>query len=358
MRQFDNIYRGRQVLLTGHTGFKGSWMAAWLSQMGAEVTGLGLPPYDASNHWDLLDTSATDLRGDIRDLNTVQAAFNQAQPEIVFHLAAQALVRRSYRDPLESWSTNVMGTANILELCRRAPSVRAVVVITTDKVYSNNEWPWGYRECDRLGGYDPYSASKAACELVVDSYRKAFGQADGAPLMATARAGNVIGGGDWSEDRLIPDLVRAVQLRTSLEIRSPQATRPWQHVLECLSGYLLLGQRLLEGRAEFADAWNFGPMSEGNRTVAEVLTALQRFWPELAWNITAEMQPHEANLLYLDCAKASSRLHWAPVWTLEEAIEMTADWYRAFQTTGSARTIEQLGRYLESARAAGRSWIG
>lgn len=357
MRQFDDTYRGRRVLLTGHTGFKGSWMAAWLSQMGAEVTGLALPPYGAPNHWDLLDTSTTDLRGDIRDLTMVQAAFDQAQPEIVFHLAAQALVRRSYRDPLESWSTNVMGTANILELCRRAPSVRAVVVITTDKVYANNEWPWGYREIDRLGGHDPYSASKAACELVVDSYRKAFGHADSAPLMATARAGNVIGGGDWSEDRLIPDLIRAVQLRTSLEIRSPQATRPWQHVLECLSGYLLLGQRLLEGKAEFADAWNFGPASEDNRTVAEVLTALQRFWPELAWSISAAMQPHEANLLYLDCAKASSHLHWAPVWTLEEGIEMTADWYRAFQATGSVRTTEQLGRYLESARAAGYSWI-
>lgn len=359
MNQFAECYRGRRVLLTGHTGFKGSWLAAWLVELGADVVGFSLPsdPEEKVSHWDALGLQIPDLRGDIRDADELHHVIGTHRPEIVFHLAAQALVRRSYRDPLESWSTNVMGTANVLELCRRASSVRAVVVITTDKVYANNEWPWGYREVDRLGGYDPYSASKAACELVVDSYRKAFGHADSAPLMATARAGNVIGGGDWSDDRLIPDLVRAVQLRASLEIRAPQATRPWQHVLECLSGYLLLGQRLLEGKAEFADAWNFGPLPEGNRTVAEVLTALQRFWPELAWNTSAAMQPHEANLLYLDCAKASSHLQWAPVWSFEKSIEMTADWYRAFQATGSARTTEQLGRYLESARAAGRSWI-
>lgn len=357
MRQFEDIYSGRRVLLTGHTGFKGSWLATWLARMGADVTGLALPPYGLPNHWDLLGKPAKDLRGDIRDLSVVQAAFEQAQPEIVFHLAAQALVRRSYRDPLESWSTNVMGTANVLELCRRMPSVRAVVVITTDKVYANNEWPWGYRENDRLGGHDPYSASKAACELLANSYRKSFWHADDAPLMATARAGNVIGGGDWSEDRLIPDLVRAVQAASFLEIRSPQATRPWQHVLECLSGYLLLGQRLLEGEREFAEAWNFGPVPEDNRTVAEVLTALQRFWPELAWNISAEPQPHEANLLYLDCAKSRSYLRWAPVWSLEEGIAMTADWYRKHNATGEVSTIDQLEHYLESARVAGCGWI-
>lgn len=357
MRQFDDIYCGRKVLLTGHTGFKGSWLATWLASMGAQVTGLALPPYGLPNHWDLLGTPAKDLRGDIRDLSVVQAAFEQAQPEIVFHLAAQALVRRSYRDPLESWSTNVMGTANVLELCRRTPSVRAVVVITTDKVYANNEWPWGYRENDRLGGHDPYSASKAACEQLADSYRKSFWREDGAPLMATARAGNVIGGGDWSEDRLIPDLVRAVQAGTPLEIRSPQATRPWQHVLECLSGYLLLGQRLLEERRAFAEAWNFGPVPEDNRTVAEVLTALQRFWPELAWNVSAAPQPHEANLLYLDCAKSRSSLQWAPVWSLEEGIAMTADWYCKHHATGDASTSDQLQHYLESARSAGRAWI-
>lgn len=354
--QFDNIYRGRRVLLTGHTGFKGSWMAAWLTEMGAEVTGLALEPYGVPNHWDLLSLPTKDLRSDIRELSAVQAAFEQAQPEIVFHLAAQALVRRSYRDPLESWSTNVMGTANVLDMCRRTPSVRAVVVITTDKVYANNEWPWGYRENDRLGGHDPYSASKAACELVVESYRKSFMHSADAPLVASARAGNVIGGGDWSEDRLIPDLVRAVQAGAPLEIRSPLATRPWQHVLECLAGYLLLGQRLLEGKHEFADAWNFGPAPEDNRTVEDVLAALQNFWPELAWNVSAAPQPHEANLLYLDCAKSRSHLKWTPVWSLEEGIAMTADWYRQHHATGKASTVSQIARYLESARAMNCAW--
>lgn len=357
MKQFAEIYRDRKVLLTGHTGFKGSWLATWLTQMGAQVTGLSLPPYGSPNHWDLLGNSMTDLRGDIREIDVVQHAFDQAKPEIVFHLAAQALVRRSYRDPLESWSTNVMGTANVLDACRRTPSVRAVVVITTDKVYANNEWPWGYRENDRLGGHDPYSASKAASELVADSYRKAFWHSDSAPLMATARAGNVIGGGDWSEDRLIPDLVRAVQTVTPLEIRSPQATRPWQHVLECLSGYLLLGQRLLEGKKEFAEAWNFGPVPDDNRTVAEVLTELQRFWPELVWSASATPQPHEANLLYLDCAKSRSRLHWSPVWSLEESLSMTAEWYRHHHATGKVTTLNQLADYLESACLAHCSWI-
>lgn len=357
MKQFGDIYRGRRVLLTGHTGFKGSWLSAWLSEMGANVTGLSLPPYGSPNHWDLLGVSASDLRGDIRDLSVVQTAFAQSQPEIVFHLAAQALVRRSYRDPLESWSTNVMGTANVLDLCRRTSSVCAVVVITTDKVYANNEWPWGYRENDRLGGHDPYSASKAACELVSDSYRKSFLHENGAPLLATARAGNVIGGGDWSEDRLIPDLVRALQTGASLEVRSPGATRPWQHVLECLSGYLLLGQYLLEGKRAYADAWNFGPAPEDNRTVAEVLAGLQRFWPQLAWHVSPKPQPHEANLLYLDCAKARSRLGWAPVWSLEDSIAMTADWYRNHRATGQAATLDQLALYLKSALAADAGWV-
>lgn len=250
-----------------------------------------------------------------------------------------------------------MGTANVLELCRSTPSVRAVVVITTDKVYVNNEWPWGYRENDRLGGHDPYSASKAACEILAESYRKSFLQEPGAPLMATARAGNVIGGGDWSEDRLIPDLIRAVERCTSLEIRSPHATRPWQHVLECLSGYLLLGQRLLEGHKTFAEAWNFGPSSEDNRSVSQVLAELQRFWPQLAWSVLASPQPHEANLLYLDCSKARSQLQWAPVWSLEEGIAMTADWYRKHHATGQAVTLAQLSEYLRAAQATGAKWV-
>ncbi len=357
MKQFGEFYRGRRVLLTGHTGFKGSWLATWLCELGAQVTGLSLAPESVPAHWDLLNNPSVDLRGDIRDQAVVRSAFEQAQPEIVFHLAAQALVRRSYRDPLESWSTNVMGTANVLEACRQTPSVRAVVVITTDKVYANNEWPWGYRENDRLGGHDPYSASKAASELVVDSYRQAFWGGDDAPLIASARAGNVIGGGDWSEDRLIPDLVKAVRTGQSLEVRSPGSTRPWQHVLECLSGYLLLGQRLLASDQSVASAWNFGPAAQDNRTVAQVLAGLQQHWPELSWHTATTQQLHEANLLYLDCAQARARLGWQPVWTLEQSLKMTADWYRHQSTTGQASTREQLARYISGAAQAGCVWV-
>ncbi|WP_043310836.1 CDP-glucose 4,6-dehydratase [Pseudomonas sp. ML96] len=357
MKLFGDLYRGRKVLLTGHTGFKGSWLAAWLTELGAEVTGLSLEPNTSPAHWSLLDCSVTDIQGDIRDANLVAQVFHQTQPEIVFHLAAQALVRRSYQDPLESWSTNVIGTANVLEACRSTTSVRAVVVITTDKVYSNNEWPWGYREVDRLGGYDPYSASKAASELVVESYRKSFFSCEGAPLIASARAGNVIGGGDWSKDRLVPDLVRALASKQPLEIRSPQATRPWQHVLDCLSGYLLLGQRLLMADRTVADAWNFGPAVDDNRTVAEVLGGLQTHWPQLSWHCPASVQPHEANLLYLDCAKAHAHLHWKPVWAISDSLAMTAQWYQQHHLSGQAITINQLQHYIEAARRAGCVWV-
>lgn len=357
MIQFEDIYRGRRVLLTGHTGFKGSWLVTWLLELGAEVTGLALAPDGSPSHWELLSSTVLDLRGDISDLDTVQSAFAQSQPEIVFHLAAQALVRRSYHDPLGNWATNVMGTVNILELCRSTPSVRAVVVVTTDKVYDNNEWPWGYRENDRLGGHDPYSASKAACEVLIESYRKSFFHTELSPLIATARAGNVIGGGDWSEDRLIPDLIRALQANSDLEIRSPYSTRPWQHVLDCLSGYLLLGKYLLEGKKEFSEAWNFGPALDDNRTVSEILTTMQHFWPQLLWHVSSEPQLHEASLLYLDCAKARSGLRWEPVLSLNEGIAMTVSWYRTYHMTGKACTIEQLTQYFKKAQTAGCDWI-
>lgn len=357
VKQFNDIYRDRKILLTGHTGFKGSWLSCWLSRLGAKVTGLSLPPETNPNHWGLLENSVSDLRGDIRNIPVVQDAVHRAQPEIVFHLAAQPLVRRSYRDPLESWSTNVIGTANLLEICRHTDTVRAVVVVTTDKVYLNNEWPWGYREVDSLGGHDPYSASKAACELVVDSYRKSFWSKGNTPLVATVRAGNVIGGGDWSEDRLIPDLIRAVQCGSALDIRSPSAKRPWQHVLECLSGYLLLGQRLLEGNREVADAWNFGPSTDDNRTVAEILTIMKRHWPALTWSTSKSQHPHEANLLYLDSTKSRETLRWKPVWTLEKALAMTVDWYRTYYFNGTAITFDQLDHYIQSACESGCSWI-
>jgi CDP-glucose 4,6-dehydratase len=352
MRPFADTYRGKRVLITGHTGFKGSWLSLWLNEMGADITGIALPPETQPNHWDLLALGIDEHLLDIRDADSVQIAFWNSKPDIVFHLAAQPLVRRSYRNPLETWSANVMGTASVMEACRKTSSVRAIVVITTDKCYENREWPWGYRENDRLGGHDPYSASKACSELVAASYRSTFYNSDSAPLLATARAGNVVGGGDWSEDRLIPDLVRSLVSVQSLEIRSPSATRPWQHVLESLRGYLLLGQRLLEGDKSFAEAWNFGPEPEGNRTVSEVLGKLNAYWPGLRWHLTDQPQPHEATLLYLDSAKARGKLGWSPVWDCDTALEKTVAWYRAWLETGKATSSRQLTEYVTAAANA------
>jgi CDP-glucose 4,6-dehydratase len=354
--QFGSIYRGRRVLVTGHTGFKGSWLTAWLGSLGAEASGFALAPRGEPNHWDLLGLGVPDRRGDIRDLAAVTAAVRAASPEIVFHLAAQPLVRASYRDPVETWATNVQGAVHVLDACRQVGGVKAVVVVTTDKVYENREWERGYREDDRLGGHDPYSASKAAAEIVVGSYRKSFGGTPGAYLLASARAGNVIGGGDWSEDRLIPDLVRATRAGTTLEIRSPQSTRPWQHVLECLSGYLLLGQRLLEGDRAFAEGFNFGPLPEDNRKVGEILALLQPHWPQLRWELNRAPQPHEAGLLYLDITKAAERLGWRPVWNLDRGLAATAEWYRGFYEGRGLATQGQLAQYVADARVAGAPW--
>lgn len=357
MIQFGNVYRGCRALITGHTGFKGSWLTYWLNELGAQVAGISLDPETQPNHWDLLDLSIDDHRVDIRSAENVRAVVNTFQPYIVFHLAAQPLVRRSYREPIENWSSNLMGSAHVLDACRYVKSVRAIVAITTDKVYANQEWLWGYRESDRLGGYDPYSASKAACELLIDSYRNSFFREEDGPLLASARAGNVIGGGDWSEDRLIPDLVRSVDKHKPLIIRSPNATRPWQHVLECLAGYLLLGQKLLEGGQEYVGAWNFGPTGEGNRTVSEVLNMLQAYWADLKWQQTQVPQPHESTLLYLDHSKSNWELGWRPVWGLEQALYATADWYRQFQEKGVILSAEQLEKYIDHACSAGVSWV-
>lgn len=359
MKLFGDVYRDKRVLVTGHTGFKGSWLSLWLKQLGAEVVGISLAPEAQPNHWNLLNLESAlhHHELDIRQSREFSNVFKATQPEIVFHLAAQSLVRRSYQDPLETWSTNIMGTANLLEACRQTCSVQAILAVTTDKCYENQEWAWGYRETDRLGGHDPYSASKAGSELVVASYRSAFFHSDRAPLLATARAGNVIGGGDWSEDRLIPDLVRAMATQQSLEIRSPKATRPWQHVLESLSGYLLLGQKLIEGDKNFDGAWNFGPERSGNRTVADVLNRLQTHWPGMQWHETATPQPHEATLLYLDSAKAHSQLGWQSVWNLDTTLEKTAEWYRTFQSSQAIITEQQLAQYVKSAQNAQVEWV-
>lgn len=356
MKLFGDAYRGRRVLLTGHTGFKGSWLAFWLTQLGASVTGIALPPETSPNHWDLLRLDIEEHRLDIRDGEALANAIAAARPEIVFHLAAQPLVRRSYREPLETWATNVMGTANLLDICRRTDSVRAALVVTSDKCYENHEWVRGYRETDNLGGHDPYSASKAATELLVASYRASFMSSDDMPFVASARAGNVIGGGDWSEDRLIPDIVRSVQAGISLEIRSPHATRPWQHVLESLSGYLLLGRKLLERERGFCEAWNFGPGPEGNQPVSAVMGRIAALWPELAWHVTDRVHSHEARLLYLDSGKAHAALKWQPVWGFDEALKNTVTWYQECLSSGETITASQLDDYIRTAAQAGASW--
>lgn len=351
---FGGIYSGRRVLVTGHTGFKGSWMSLWLHALGARVSGLALDPPSEPNHWSMLDLPIADHRGDVRDTDSVLAAMQANEPEIVFHLAAQPLVRRSYAEPVETWATNVMGTVNVVEAVRHTPSVKAVVVVTTDKCYENRESHHAYSEDDRLGGHDPYSASKAGAELVAGSYRSAF-FADG-PLVATARGGNVIGGGDWSADRLIPDLVRSLTSGVPLVIRSPQATRPWQHVLDCLSGYLRLGQRLLAGDGDCAQAWNFGPDESGNHTVGDVLSGLKRDLPQTQWELSTDPQPHEAGLLQIDSAKARAQLGWRPVWDYEQAVHHTAEWYRKWLESGEITSAAQLAGYCADAADAGVAW--
>jgi CDP-glucose 4,6-dehydratase len=353
---FGGRYRGKRVLVTGHTGFKGSWLAMWLASLGAEVSGISLAPATIPNHWDMLGLDMPDLRIDLRDAAEVARTVRHLQPEIVFHLAAQSLVRPSYSDPLVTWSTNVMGTAHLLEACRHTAGVRAIVVVTSDKCYLNCETPAAYRESDPLGGHDPYSASKAAEELVAASYRQSFFHQTGSALLATARAGNVIGGGDLSLDRLVPDLIRAVTHGHALEVRSPQAVRPWQHVLESLSGYLLLGQRLFENEGPLATAWNFGPAIEDACTVETVLEKLRGHWPELVWKPQEGNHPHEAKLLQLDSARAQEVLGWRPVWTLDHALAATARWYRAWLDGAKVLSREQLQEYAAAAAAAGLSW--
>lgn len=353
---FAGLYDKKRVVITGHTGFKGSWLALWLLQIGAEVKGISLPPCDESLHWSSLGLRIQEDLVDIRDIDAVRRSIKAFDPDIVFHLAAQSLVRRSYRDPLSTWSTNVLGTANILESCRDLPSLKAIVVVTTDKCYENKGWHWGYRETDSLGGHDPYSASKSCAELVAQSYRLAFFNNERSPLIATVRAGNVIGGGDWSEDRLIPDLVRAVFEGKSLEVRSPASTRPWQHVLDCISAYLLLGQNLLQDNKDAADAWNFGPSRESNQTVSTVLSQMGKYWPEMQWHRTSTQQPHEASVLFLDSSKAQSVLGWRPVWDLDASLSKTARWYQSFLNNRIPISTSQIREYVDEACGQDLCW--
>ncbi len=363
---FGGIYQGRRVLVTGHTGFKGSWLVFWLRAMGAKVCTLALPATQQPAHHALLAASGSGLpldSGDealidIRDAAEVLAAFHRFQPEVVFHLAAQALVRPAYADAPATMAINVMGLVNVLEAVRACPSVKAFVNVTTDKCYENRHTPIGYVESDPLGGHDPYSASKACAELITASYRASFlAQRESGPVaVATARAGNVIGGGDWSVDRLVPDLVRAAVSGGVVAIRNPEATRPWQHVLEPLSGYLLLGQQLLLQPAEHSQAWNFGPDVQGHLSVGAVVEAFAQQWPEVRCQLDHGRHPHEAQLLHLDCRKATEHLHWRPVWSTATMIERTASWYQAWARGVQLRTELDLQRYVADAHSAGLAW--
>lgn len=350
---FGGIYAGRRVLVTGHTGFKGSWLTAWLQAMGSQVAGLALDPDTSPSHWAALKLEGVaDHRVDLRDAAAVAEVLDLHQPEIVFHLAAQPLVRRSYREPVNTFDVNVMGLINLLEAIRQCPSVRVAINATTDKVYQEHDSATGYKESDPLGGHDPYSSSKACAEIVSACYQKSFlGDDDGrgfAVRLATARAGNVIGGGDWAEDRLVPDLIRAGQRRETLNIRNPDAIRPWQHVLEPLSGYLRLGQCLLEGECG-AGAWNFGPGREGESTVQQVVNGLSSFWPWLCLAQDTGIHPHEAAALRLDNSKALAELAWQPVWDLNTAISRTADWYHEFLKSGQLVTGADIVKYTADA---------
>jgi CDP-glucose 4,6-dehydratase len=330
----SNFWSGKKVFLTGHTGFKGSWLSLWLSELAAKVYGFALEPATKPSFFDVskiekLLTKHT--HGDIRDSQTLIGALQEAEPEIVIHMAAQPLVRESYQDPLSTYATNVMGTVHLFEAVRQTPTVKAVLNITTDKCYENNEWVWGYREIEPMGGYDPYSSSKGCSELVSSAYRRSFFKESGVAL-ATARAGNVIGGGDWAKDRIVPDAMRAFIEGQPLKVRNPNAIRPWQHVLEPLAGYLQLCQQLIEQPMQFAEGWNFGPGEADAQPVSRLADIMVQSWGDgVQWQQDGTSnQPHEANYLKLDCSKAKTKLGWQPQWSLEQALEQSVAWYQAW----------------------------
>ena len=360
---FNDAFRDRRIIVTGHTGFKGSWLVLWLLKLGAHVCGYSLHPPSRPYHYQLLNLSIDSIYGDVRDKAKLKQTFQAFQPDIVFHLAAQPLVRQSYKDPSTTFETNVMGTVNVLEASRQTASVRAVVNITSDKCYENSGKSEGYHEDDPLGGHDPYSASKGCAELVTASYRRSFFPLDEFQkrhqiLLASVRAGNIIGGGDWGQDRLIPDVMRATHTNETVVLRNPQATRPWQHVLDPLAGYLLLGQKLLEGICEFAGAWNFGPQEVDQKTVMDVVRHLKTHWSQIDFKIVPEIKHfHEAERLKLDCAKAHARLGWKPIWNDVNMFEKTVQWYRDFYQSQRVRSSEQLDDYIGEAACLNAPWV-
>jgi CDP-glucose 4,6-dehydratase len=348
------FWQGKKVLLTGHTGFKGSWMSLWLQALGAEVIGYALAPPTNPSLFEVAEVGSgmTSIIGDIRDLDKLQAVFIKHQPEIVIHMAAQPLVRYSYVNPVETYSTNVMGTVNVLEAVRHCPSVKAIVNITTDKCYENREWAWGYRENEAMGGYDPYSNSKGCAELVSAAYRSSFFNADTyaqhGVALATVRAGNVIGGGDWAQDRLIPDILAAFEQGRLVDIRNPQAIRPWQHVMEPLRGYLTLAEQLYIQGSSFAEGWNFGPNDEDAKPVGWIVEQMATLWGnEAQWQIDNGEHPHEAHYLKLDISKARGRLDWHPALRLNDALQLIIDWSKQRQAGVNIRqlTLTQIHNY-------------
>jgi len=367
---FANIYKNKTVLITGHTGFKGSWLAIWLRELGADVVGYSLDPPSEPNNFEAtrLQEKVTHIHGDIRDLNRLMETFKKYQPEFVFHLAAQPLVRLSYDEPKLTFDTNVGGTVNVFEAARKTPSVKVLVNITSDKCYENREWVWGYRENDPMGGHDPYSASKGCAELVFSAYLKSFFSQtksgdttpNSSPLTphvsivgaASARAGNVIGGGDWGADRLVPDCIRALSGHQPIGIRSPHAVRPWQHVLEPLGGYLMLGAALWQDPQKYSGAWNFGPDDGSHLTVAEMADRLIKYWPQAL---------HEAKLLKLNCDKAHAGLNWHSILTIDECLQMTSQWYKFFYTVPLRDSMydictQQIAEYGERAKSRSLIW--
>lgn len=354
---FGNIYKNKNVLITGHTGFKGSWLALWLKQLGANVSGYSLDVVSTPSHFNLLEIDITTAYGDIRDKNKLELFFSETKPDIVFHLAAQSLVRESYRNVNFTYETNIIGTLNVFEAARKCKSVKAIINVTTDKVYENLEREQPYTEEDRLGGYDPYSSSKACSEILTSSYRNSFLN-DHSILLASARAGNVIGGGDWATERLIPDIINSAISNQITEIRSPKSIRPWEHVLEPLSGYLVLGQKLLEGKTEFAEAWNFGPEQGDMWKVSEVIEKMQSQWNKINYKINEESakQYHEAKILKLDCSKANKKLEWKPVWNIDKTIEHTINWYKKYSENKTIESLEDIERYVNDAKQNSLSW--
>ena len=358
---FDDIYRGKKVLVTGHSGFKGSWLSMWLQELGAEVAGYSLPPATEPSHYKLLNLDMHSSFKDLRDFEALKRCMESFQPDAVFHLAAQPLVRESYTNPRETFEVNVQGTVNVLEACKQCDSVRAVVVVSSDKCYENREWHWGYRENEAMGGYDPYSASKGCTELVCSAYQRSFFNVEDFGtkhncLVGSCRAGNVVGGGDWAADRLIPDVMRATAQNEHVMLRNPDAVRPWQHVLESLSGYLCLGKKLLEGKKKFSSAWNFGPSDDSAITVKELVKIIKDCWDKVNFEFCVTEAVHEATLLKLDCSKARMVLKWHGVWDCTKTIEHTVNWYKHYYSEGMISSQEDLKAYVADASAKGLKW--